>query len=256
MPHLYTPPLPPPPLRNPQLPQRYLTVLHNPSTMEDEEALAAITASNARILTIAPHVYRATEREIARVAPKVRGLGILVVVVVLSTLAAVWSTHRSQWVAHTVVCCSTHFHDQPQLLLAQLKPKGGWFAPIFPVIFQEECVAGSWKLATPACKRLEGITALLSTDEAAPTRARAPRRAGICVQARAMEGEEDHGRGWVQHVGALSVHEEMAAGSHAHQRYITNETVLTVNSVNRNRFLPHPNAGQDGPRSAGLRSHF
>ena len=42
--------------------------------MEDGEALAAITASNARILTIAPHVYRATEREIARVAPKVRGL--------------------------------------------------------------------------------------------------------------------------------------------------------------------------------------
>lgn len=54
-----------------QLPQRYINVIHNPASIQDENIVQLLKRSSARMLTIAPHVLAATERELSNVDPKV-----------------------------------------------------------------------------------------------------------------------------------------------------------------------------------------
>ncbi|KAL6781413.1 hypothetical protein ACKKBG_A11060 [Auxenochlorella protothecoides x Auxenochlorella symbiontica] len=69
----------------------------------------------------------------------------------------------------------------------------GWVAPMFPVIFPEECVEGSWRRVLPACRPVYINDTLAGLSPAAEPGAEAARpRSGICLQGKLDQSRRDY----------------------------------------------------------------
>lgn len=129
---------------------------------------------------------------------------------------------------------------------AQTEPMG-WLAPIFPVVYPEECLPGSWKLTQPACRRQANTLAMLTGSQPmdAPLPS-APERQGFCVQVRTVAGVP--GAGCHTRAAAVGAFQALAAWASGVGR--------APSRPPRKALVTRVPAGQAGPQPTGLHIHL